>query len=407
MELGYYQSQTYSMQQRMHLAIKMSQILDLSQQNYRQTIEELEKTDVFIKLQAGGEEKAISILPVNRYFSPPDSIRALDGAIIQEENNAVEGEVVEEKYEPHRESSPIGQLIKSHPEVFNKVKSMPMDLFRYYFIEGEGTLLELSEFFKAPPEEIQKIRAEINEILITDELPILKTSASDISQEISCEVTAEVFIEGEKVQISYHRERARYHIDENKIQKLIEEERMTPKEQEELKQIRTSMARINTHLDLLYKIVDAAVNAQRLFLSGASPFKTALEEKTLAEYFGVDTSWISRLIQGKNTRRYIKINNRYIPLRDLFITKRELKKQKGMKALCEILNENVPLEIEKKSGEINNTKKNAKPQKITGEKLRDILYQDYKIKAGRRTVNNWRKELEKNRRKQLKKRTDE
>ncbi len=101
-----------------------------------------------------------------------------------------------------------------------------------------------------------------------------------------------------------------------------------------------------------------------------------LEEQELAGRIGIDPSWICRLVRGKSSRRYIQAKNHMIPLRDLFVSGRQLNKQRGMHLMASIIEE-----------------AQGRGRRITDEEIQGILKERHGIVVGRRAVNNWRREV--------------
>jgi transcriptional regulator with XRE-family HTH domain len=377
MDLGIFQTQTISIQQKMHLGMKLSDFLDQTLTGYKTILQEIESSDVFLKFSFPGENKVISVSPIFRYI--PYNEKSNTQVNVNEQKSI---KFVEEDEDLDTESMIDKYLKNQEPDLYEKIKSMRIDLFYYYFIEGEGTNSEISELLDIPVEKAVYTRELIDKTLIRSSLGLNGEHNSESSGEIYPEVIAELQQLGETLQISFLRDRLRYRINEDKLFQLINNKTVNPDELKELKTLREKIHLVNSQLNILSQIVENAVKTQEKYIiSGMIEDKKILEEKELAGQLGVHFSWISRLINGKSVRRYIMYKNRFIPLRELFVSRRELNKQKGVKLIGKIIkaNENIP----------NETKTN----KITDWKIQNILQEEYNLKISRRTVNNWVREL--------------
>lgn len=372
MDTGFFQYQTVSTQQKMSLGVRISSVLDLSREDLKNTLNDIENSDIFRKLHDEGELKVIKIQPIKRFIAIKKEMdrdmgrpKLLD---YNEPDIDIDAESIMEEL-----------LKKTDPLLYLAISSMSVDLFYYYFIEGEGTDREVAEFLRITPEKAAYAREVIGKALAGEALGY-RNSASDYDYYYSCfEVSAEIYVSGEDLRVEFCTGRSRYSFDEEKLSQIVKAGRLTPVEIKKLKILRAKINLINSRFNLLHEIISRAISIQKKYLLTGDPADMqVLEEKELAAILGVDFSWVSRLVNGKNARRYVKFGSKFIALRDLFISRRELKKKLGKLYVKQILEEN------RKAGE---------GKSLSNEAVARILRERYFFTVSGRTVNNWVKEL--------------
>jgi len=372
LDTGFFQYQTVSTQQKMSLGVRISSVLDLSREDLKNTLNDIENSDIFRKLHDEGELKVIKIQPIKRFIAIKKEMdrdmgrpKLLD---YNEPDIDIDAESIMEEL-----------LKKTDPLLYLAISSMSVDLFYYYFIEGEGTDREVAEFLRITPEKAAYAREVIGKALAGEALGY-RNSASDYDYYYSCfEVSAEIYVSGEDLRVEFCTGRSRYSFDEEKLSQIVKAGRLTPVEIKKLKILRAKINLINSRFNLLHEIISRAISIQKKYLLTGDPADMqVLEEKELAAILGVDFSWVSRLVNGKNARRYVKFGSKFIALRDLFISRRELKKKLGKLYVKQILEEN------RKAGE---------GKSLSNEAVARILRERYFFTVSGRTVNNWVKEL--------------
>jgi len=356
----------------MSLGVRISSVLDLSREDLKNTLNDIENSDIFRKLHDEGELKVIKIQPIKRFIAIKKEMdrdmgrpKLLD---YNEPDIDIDAESIMEEL-----------LKKTDPLLYLAISSMSVDLFYYYFIEGEGTDREVAEFLRITPEKAAYAREVIGKALAGEALGY-RNSASDYDYYYSCfEVSAEIYVSGEDLRVEFCTGRSRYSFDEEKLSQIVKAGRLTPVEIKKLKILRAKINLINSRFNLLHEIISRAISIQKKYLLTGDPADMqVLEEKELAAILGVDFSWVSRLVNGKNARRYVKFGSKFIALRDLFISRRELKKKLGKLYVKQILEEN------RKAGE---------GKSLSNEAVARILRERYFFTVSGRTVNNWVKEL--------------
>jgi hypothetical protein len=386
LKTGLSQTQKTYLCQRMHLGMRQSDILELSRDSFNRLVHDIENSELFRKLSCSGENRAVTVIPVRRYipFTPREIEKS--GELFQS-GGFLDEEVVsfaENDAELDLETM-IDKYLQSDRELFEKISSMPVDLFYYYFIDGIGTDFEIAELLDLPVEKVGYSRNIIDKTLLRSEMSYSESSGPAGDNRVFYEIAAELFpVEG-SIQMDFCCERQRYRVDDERIDRMLKQGEIPCNLVKDLKKLRENMHMVNSHFNLLYNLVRAAVNVQEKYLlSGNIADMQFLEEKEIASMFGVHFSWISRLINGKHIKRYIKIKNKCIPIRSLFISRRELKKTKGKYFVKQILHE------------IYHNQENAgKVQKVSDREMCMLLREKHNINVSRRTLNNWHRELEK------------
>lgn len=373
------QVQKASLIQRMQMGMALSNCIELSQEDFNRKLKEIEESELFRKLSSPGEAKVIDVIPVRRYFTAygarPETAHADEAspppkATDDSDINALDIESIIEKY-----------LKSADESLFNRIRQMGIELFCYYFLEGEGTDLEVAQLLDMPVNKVRPLRQIFDRVIIADILGLHDSIHSFNPDMQRTEIIAEISFVEDEPQIYFAYDRFRYKIDEDKLNNLLKAGRLSPDELKQFRGIRDTILTINSRYNILHEIIERATQIQKSYLLTMAPSDlNALEEKELADQIGVDPSWVCRLVKGKSSKRYIRSRNRLIPLRDLFISRRQLSRKKGVRLIKAILND-------EKCGR-------ARKKRLTDDDIRIILKEDFNFLISRRAVNNWRRELE-------------
>ncbi len=355
MDISLFQSQ--KLIQRQYLGMKFSMLLDSPREKYWEEIQKIEESTIFKELSSYGRYKIVKIVPLRHYFF----------------YKGKEGKNYKKTTPSSLEEAEDMESFLEGKELIKKAKSLPVDIFYYYFIEGEGTPLEVSEATGFTPEEVKLLRELVDRALIRGEM-LPEDSVSSISSSSSAEVVAKVQFSGEDIDIAYFRDRHRYSINEDALNMVMKRDDIDSKKKREIANIIKKLQVINRHLDLVYQVVNYVVQYQKKYLkSGNLEDLKPLQEKELANALGVSPSWISRIVKGRWNIRYIQVEGKYIKLRDLFLNETQIKKKKGERLIKEIL---------------------SYKSNISDSELAKML-REKGFQVSRRTVNNWRREVQK------------
>ncbi|MFP4498410.1 MAG: hypothetical protein ACLFQV_09395, partial [Vulcanimicrobiota bacterium] len=323
---------------------------------------------IFRKLSLPGENRVIEIRPIKRYY----------GSYISDENTNES----KESFLDNATITDVQSMIDEFQDVADgelvlKLKSLGIDKFCFYFLEGNGTDAEISHLLEIDIQKTRSIREVFNKAAVLDLLGVGQCSSGLETDALLTEIVCEVhFTEGQP-QISFANERTRYEINYEKLYELHKNGILDRVDMKRFNKIKELMLLVNNRHNMLNEIIKSAVNHQAAFLfSGNILDLKKLEEKEIGKELGVDVSWVSRLVNGNGFKRYIKTGRNNIPLRELFISARELKKKKGIEYMRRI--------IEGK----------AETRRITDNYIAGRLKEEYDLDVSRRTVNNWRNELD-------------
>ncbi|MCE1245013.1 MAG: hypothetical protein LWY06_00045 [Firmicutes bacterium] len=359
MDLSFHQEQNLSQVQKMHMGMQFSLFIERTGDNFWESIKKIENSGIFRKLHSiSGDSRVIRIQPIKKF-------------IPMEENSMAVAETISE----------VESLLEGREDFLNKIRKMGPDNFRYYFMEGEGTDAEIADILGVPVEKVAEFRQSvIDKVHIADAFSVhIKAKSSSPLED--AEIVAELYVTDKNIQISYSRDRQRYHLDERKFEKLMEEGGFSAREISQARSLKIQIEQVNRRFNLLNRIVDDVVSRQAAFIRTGDKSKLIiLEAKKIAEDLRIHPSWVSRLIKSK----FIKVRGRLLSLRDLFISKRELAKQNAKVFMEKLLDEEA---ADIKAGRLSHPYSDATVTRL--------LFNRYRVKATRRTVNNWRRELRK------------
>ncbi|MDQ7826572.1 MAG: hypothetical protein RDV48_27465 [Candidatus Eremiobacteraeota bacterium] len=379
MDLGLTQQQKTTLAQKIQMGITLSSCVELSGAGFAELLRAVEGSEIFQKLSSPGEKRVIEVVPVKRYFplvqgSREDSKKEASSSSAEDQENHADAVDLESLAEKVSAAVDIKLLYT--------VKTMGIERFSYYFIDGEGTDTELAHLLGISSSEVRALRDLFDRALIADSLGIQSaTSLYDADVE-RAEIIAEVSFIGREPQIFFAYDRIRYRIDEKKLWNLTEQGLISPEEVKEFKAVRARLALINFRFNLLHEIIKEAVEAQKAYLIS---FKTAdlnvLEEKNIALRIQADPSWVCRLIQGRSSKRYVKSRNRLVALRDLFISTKQLRKKRGLSYMKAVLADE-------------SDRGSKRDGRFTDEDIQLRLRERFSFTISRRAINNWRRELQ-------------
>jgi len=359
MDLSFRQEQNLSQVQKMHMGMQFSLFIERTGENFWETIKKIENSGIFRKLHGmTGDTRVIRIQPIKKYIP------------------------VEESAFPVAETiNEVESLLSGREDFLEKIKKIGPDNFRYYFMDGEGTNAEIADILNVPAEAVAEFRKSvIDKVHIADAFSV-NIRAKSSSPMNDAEVVAELYVTQKNIQIIYSRDRQRYHLDERKFESILEYGSLSASEIKQARNLKTLIEQVNRRFNLLNRIVDDVVSRQAAFIRTGDETKLiVLEGKKIAEDLQIHPSWVSRLIKSK----YIKHRGRLLPLRDLFISKRELSKQNAKYFMEKLLEEEA---VDIKAGRLSHPYSDATVTRL--------LFNRYRVKATRRTVNNWRRELNK------------
>lgn len=348
--------------QKMQAGMQIATYLEKSGVDFWRLAREIENSKIFKKLHDvrvnDSSDRLIKVSTLKRYLAP-----------------------IHREKVPNLDKFNLEMLFQGYGKnIYKRVNDMGKDKFVYYFLERQGTDAELCQLLNLSREEITSFRSEFNyQAQFNCRYIQSDNDESVVEKRSRWEIAAEVIADNKSVKVIFPYQTPRYLIDKKKIYSMITSGVLSAEEVREFYKLRRHLDGINLRVELLEKVIRAAVKRQGEFLrSGDKQNLKVFEVSKLSKKIEVDSSWISRIIQDK----LIKVGKKIIKLRDLFITQRQLAKQKGENLLKLVLKRQ---DERLKAGFIRRT--------YSDEEVRQQLLNQYNFKISRRTINNWRKEI--------------
>lgn len=344
-----------SLKQNAYLGIQISTFLEISKPEFWKLVKEIENHPVFRKLYSSkfSDEKIISLIPRHPVLLLGNNHQ------ISQENNKIN-------------SIDMENLLQGHEIIVEKLKKLGKDRFISLFFDEEAfTPVEIAELTGLSLNEVQKFYSEvIDKIFINNMMNNFSPDSSPCPSKAN-EIIGVVDTVDNNPTLFSVSEKHRYKIYKDRLAVMIKKNKFPPDEIKEIYELIHKMELINTRLNLVSQIAQIIFDTQQNYLkTGDNNFLNVLEEKQVAEFIDVHSSWVSRIIQEKS----ILTTWGEKELRFFFISKREERKQKGLRVLSSLL-------------------KLHQHEKISDFRLSKELQKDYDIKISRRTVNIWCHEL--------------
>jgi len=341
-------------------AMQIAQTMNLSSPDFWSQIHELEDHPLFLKLHqpdpvAG---RVIRILPRPVLAPLPASIPS------------------------QIRIDEVDDLLEDHATIMEGLRRLGEDRFQALFFGESGvTAAEIAQEAGLTADQVKRfLRGVIDRVQMVDAMGAGKGLPASIPGIPARELLASITREGNRLTITHLVQRRRYDIDERRLQELVSAQRLDPEEIAALPALRRNLEQINLRLNLLTGLVETALAAQKDYLlTGNSDHLVALEVTEAAGELGIDPGWASRLLRDK----WLNIEGSDIPLRSLYITRRQLARRRGIRALALLLDRAAK-----------SITANESPRLPSDRELAAQLAAEHRIKASRRTVALWRKELQ-------------
>lgn len=335
-----------NLNQRMQVGLRLSQFLEKPEGDFWEAVREIEEDPLFFKIVSllMGKKKAVKVIPRKTCHF----IR--------------EGEV------PSTAGFDVESLLQGKEDFISKIRLLGKEKFVACFLGEEYfTIPEIAEMTGLSIEEVADFRKKVIDELVLSDLATGVQEPVYSGAEPSYEVAATVRIRDGNPEVDFCHERRRYEIDYECFSQLLSGNLISNRERGKLEVLRKKMEMINFRLNLIARVVEAVVLAQKSFiLSGSEEEIRPLEEKELARELGIHPSWLCRVLKN----RCVATPSGKKPLGSFFITRRTLRKRLGRRLIAELLKE----------------------KDYSDRELTAILFEKHKIKAARRTVNSWRLE---------------
>jgi hypothetical protein len=334
---------------RLFLGMKISRALLAPRADFWEEVRRIEESLLFSKLAGhqGKGRKAIRIVPRRcGYF-------------------------MENFNRPARNVSDVETLLEGHERIIERMRALGEDQFAAIFLCDDPVgIEEQAEAAGLTCEEVRFFHDQIlDKVFIADAFE--HAAAQPPAEARARERIGRFVIEEGILRFDPFLERRRYEIDESALAELMRSGELTRLEVQEGRQLLRTLSFVNLRLNLFHQVAGLiAARQERYLMSGSENDLAILEERDASEILGVHPSWLCRLLQGKSVLTPWGERD----LRVFFVTGKSLERKRGKSALGEILV--------------------GAQRKLSDAELSRLLIERTGIKAARRTVNVWRRELE-------------
>ena len=343
---------------RLIYRLNFAAILNTPESEFAKLIAEIERDDFVRKLLYPGNP-SLKIISKRRFpntgFSP--GFYEMD----EERLRAAPGGVDVERF------------LAGHRGMTDLIRRIGRENFEKYFLyrEGPESLEETAQACGISAREARDIASLILDLSIQSEF--FYPSSLPVEGEVRYTLVARIGIEKGKPVILYlspHMASGRYMINRERLPAL--KKTLSRDEKKKLTEVLSKIEWINLRQDTLQKAINAWVVRQDAYLRSGEPSAQApYTQKDLSEEIKLAPSTVSRCVFGKSV---ILPWGDEKPLKNLFFSKRGT-------AIHRI-------------GEILSNLSESERDKISDERLGRMLFDKYRIKASRRSVNLYRRAAE-------------
>lgn len=340
--------------------LRFSHVLTLPEAEFARMISEIENDPLFQKMLYPSDSGPKAIL---KRRTPRTRLSQSFYEVKEEIRAGAEGVDVEKMLEAHRGILRLIQKIGQTP-------------FEKYFLykDGTETIQSISESCGLAPEEVHKIQEFMTEFSIHSEF----FTPSTLSPEGGLHYTliARIEEDGEgHFMISFvspHLAGGRYVINPERVDAL--KKFMNATERRAVSNLVQKLELVNLRQDTLQKLLQELLTRQENYLhSGDGKKMLPLSQREMSARLRVAPSTVCRAIYGKSVQIP---SGREIPLKDLFLNRKSAAEE-WVRQILEEMTED-------------------KRNKLSDNDLREILLSRFRFKASRRSVNLYRRQVEKN-----------
>ena len=339
--------------------MQLADLMDLKEMEFKELIRHIEHSYLFKKLAypvtfEDKKERVISFVK----FPKTKITRAYE----------LKEEILADKTEVSIES-----LLEGREDIIKVIKQLGIDKFREYFLDCRDNLSleEIAEECSMKIEKVTEIIDLVNDISIQSSFTT--PAKTDPSNRVFYSKVASIEKEKDGFSLGYFDFcylKGKYSINYEKLAQLKKEGKFTSKQIKELDNLTKTMELINSRRNTLYQILQEIIKKQNKFLlSGNKKDRKSLTQKEIAQIINKDSSLISRAIKFKSVQAPW---GKEIMLKDFFPDRKTIIKE----FLQEILAE--------------------KNDKFTDQQLTDIVKKQFRINLSRRSVNDYRREINSN-----------
>ncbi len=269
----------------------------------------------------------------------------------------------------------VEKILAQHKGIVGLIQKIGRENFEKHFLYKEGTdsIAAIAEFCGIGADEVTKIQAVVTELSVHSEFfnPTTIPAEGGLSYTLIARIEAD---DDGQFWISFtapHLAGGRYVINPERVDAL--KKYLNSSEKKAVTNLIQKLELINLRQDTLQKMLQEILTRQNAYLrSGDDKKRLPLSQREMAAYLGVAPSTICRSLYGKSA---LAPWGREMPLKDFFMNR----KSAAEEWVREILEE------------MSDEKKN----KLSDNDLREILLQRFHFKASRRSVNLYRRAVEK------------
>lgn len=342
---------TTQLKQKLVGRLMLCNFINLPEQDFRKYIVKLEQDGLFKKLVSS------NVIQFKRFPKTGWSSRFAE---------------LDEKLISDKSAPDISTLLEEKGSLIQLIRNVGIEKFKEYFLYNDqnSTISQIARSCNLSIAEVKDINDLLDKVEITAEFYQSLTVTPENQIHYS-KIAAIVRNNAGGFNIDYfstHLAKGRYIIDYEKLHLLRQNDIKNHTELKKMDKLLKGLELVNIRKTILWRILEKIVDIQNEHLcSGEYSDFIPFIQKELANKIGIDPSMICRLVQYKTVIMPWGEEKR---LKDLLPNKKELTKYK-LRSLLE--SERAP---------------------CSDIKLKEKLAQDYRIVISRRSINQYRKELQ-------------
>lgn len=351
LNLSLKQKPVNQLKQKLIGILKLANFISLPEQDFRKFIKEIEENYLFKKLVS------LKLVRFKRFPRTDWSPKFIE---------------FNEKISSDKSSLDVETLLEEKGKVIQLIKKLGIEKFKKYFLYNEQDLKlsQIAQECNLPIEEVKDITNLVDSLEIATEFYQPPTVTPE-NQFYYSRIASIKKDNKEGFIIEYfplHLARGRYNIDYEKIKLLKQNDKQNYEEIHKIDKLIKNLELINIRKTILWEILETIIEEQNKYL-GTGEFNdlVAFTQKELANKIGINPSIICRLVQYKTV---IMPWGEEKKLKELLPNRKGLIKHR-LKYLLESEKEPYP-----------------------DIKLKEKLAQDFGVVISRRSINQYRKELQ-------------
>jgi len=327
----------------LHGQLKLAQLSSMSEAEFAKTQEELESSRVFLLLKAAGVIHS-SEFPHARFAAKQFAGYGVRLSV----------------------ASGVPALIDGNGEVVGLIQRIGQEKFEACFLKGETSDVAAAEECDITLGQTQQLRDFVNKVYIQAEFEHPGTEPAVPAQAYSA--VAGISVEnGRPVLSFFHREiwKGQYAVNQQKLAEYLNA--ISDDDKKKAESLVGKLEFLERRKTTLYRLLELLLGKQAVYLmSGEPKDRKPLTQRELARDIGVDASVLNRLVSNKSVQLPWGLE---APLMTLIPSAKDIAKE----LLCGLMETNPGL---------------------TDDRLRQLLEEKHAVTISRRSVAQYRKELE-------------